>query len=196
MDNARLFALPSRDVAEPYEGDLPHVLSPFQARATAEGADFDQFAFDFIAKAGGTIEQVGGEVAGIPIDGIARGTNGQRYLIAAHGNFSDPKQPSLRRPDTVHKVGHRAMLLPPDHLPFVVIASHLPKPGTKAALYLARSRDHIFEVVATEGDLPGFWRLHALFNQVPPPREPLPAPWRVEMSQPRLSLEEPPASED
>lgn len=183
-----MFALPSQDPVELYEGDLPPVLAPFQARATAEGADFDKLAMDFLQTAGGSVAQEGGDVDGIPIDAIVRGANGRTYLVAAHGTFADTPQAGLRRVDTVHKVGHRASMLPPNHEPLLVITSHMPRPGTKAAFYLARSRHHIFDVVATTGDLAGFHRLQALLLDDPPPERPLPATWRVEISQPELPL--------
>ncbi|MDQ3956272.1 MAG: hypothetical protein M3285_12070 [Actinomycetota bacterium] len=191
MDNSRLFALPSQDDVELYEGDLPQILAPFQARATAEGADFDKVALDFLQTAGSSVLQVGGEIDGVPIDAIVRGRNGRTYLVAAHGTFADTPQAGLRRVDTVHKVGHRASMLPGGHEPLLVITSHLPRPGTKAAFYLARSRHHIFDIVATTGDLAGFHRLQTLLVDEPPPDGPLPATWRVEMSQPELPLETP-----
>ena len=191
VENSRLFSLPTQDSPELYEGDLPPVLATFQARATAEGADFDKLALDFLQSAGGTVAQVGGEVGGIPIDAIVRGENGSAYLVAAHGTFADTPQAGLRRVDTVHKVGHRASMLPSGHEPLLVVTSHLPRPGTKAAFYLARSRRHIFDVVATTGDLAGFHRLRTLLLEAPPPASPLPATWRVEMSQPELPLDTP-----
>jgi hypothetical protein len=191
VEDSRLFAIPAENATDLYEGDLPAVLAPFQARATAEGADFDKLALDFLETAGATVVQVGGEVEGIPIDAIVRGDNGRSYLVAAHGTFADTIQAGLRRVDTVHKVGHRASMLPDGHEPLLVITSHLPRPGTKAAFYLARSRHHIFDVVATTGDLAGFHRLQALLLDDPPPTSPLPATWRVEMSQPELPLDAP-----
>ncbi|MDQ3985967.1 MAG: hypothetical protein M3280_05655 [Actinomycetota bacterium] len=183
-ENVRLFAVEPHP-KEPYE-ELPSVHSPFQARAAAEGADFDHEAMGFIEAAGGTIEQVGGEADGIPIDGIVRGANGSSFLVMAHGTFSDTQKAGLRRVDTVHKVGHRASMLAPGHLPLLVITSHLPRLGSKAAFYLARSRANIFDVIATTGDFQGFTRLRRYLVNEPPPKNPIPAPWRIEMRQPTL----------
>jgi hypothetical protein len=180
----RLFPLPPPEEAEPFEGDLPAAGSYFQARATMEGADFDAEAFAFLVSAGGTIEQHGGDVADVPIDAIVRGTNGNRFIVAAHGMFDDTAQSGLRRVDTVHKVGHRAVILhKAGQLPLLVITSHLPRPGSKGARYLARTGDEIFDVVGTRGDLAGWQRVHRYLTAAPAPLTPEPAPWRRELSQ-------------
>jgi hypothetical protein len=184
IDDARLFTLP--EVNEPYEGDVPEAHSPFQARAVAEGADYDDVAFTYLESAGATIEETGVRIEGIPIDAIFRGTNGQRFLVAAHGTIDEGRKAGLRRVDTVHKVGHRAFLLPADAPPLIVLTSHLPRAGGKAAFYLARSADRIFDVVATTGDLPGFWRLKRYLTQTPAPDRPDDAAWRLVVQQGQL----------
>jgi hypothetical protein len=184
LDDARLFSLPP--ATEPYEGDMPESGSPFQARAVAEGADFDDLAFTYVESAGGTIEEVGPRIEGIPIDAIVKGSNGRRFLMAAHGTIDEKSKAGLRRVDTVHKVGHRAFLLPEDAPPLLVVTSHLPKAGSKAAFYLARSGERIFDVVATTGDLPGFWRLKRYLTETPAPTEPDPAAWRLVVQQGEL----------
>lgn len=184
VDDARLFSLPA--VAEPYEGDVPDGSSPFQARAVAEGADYDDIAFTYLESAGATIEQVGAQIEGIPIDAIVKGTNGKRFLIAAHGTIDEKRKAGLRRVDTVHKVGHRAFLLPEGAPPLIVLTSHLPQSGSKAAFYLAKSGDRIFDVVATTGDLPGFWRLKRHLTADPPPETAGDAAWRVVVQQGEL----------
>ena len=184
IDDARLFSLP--DVDGPYEGDVPEVASPFQARAVAEGADYDDIAFTYFESAGGTIEETGVRIDGIPIDAIGRGSNGKQFLIAAHGTIDEGRKAGLRRVDTVHKVGHRAFLLPKDAPPLLVLTSHLPRAGGKAAFYLAKSADRIFDVVATTGDLPGFWRLKSYLTKTPAPEQPSTAAWRLVVQQGQL----------
>jgi hypothetical protein len=181
----RLFPLPPpREEQAPFEGDLPASGSYFQARATTEGADFDVEAFRFLASAGGSIEQRGGDIADVPIDCLVRGTNGNRFVVAAHGTFDDTPQAGLRRVDTVHKVGHRAVILhKAGQLPLLVVTSHLPRPGSKGARYLARTGDEIFDVVCTRGDWGGWRRLHRYLTAEPAPTRPEPAPWRNELSQ-------------
>ena len=183
----RLFPVAGAASPDPFEGDLPAGPSYFQARAGIEGADFDDVAFAHLEQAGALIESRGGEIDDIPIDGVVRGPNGARFLVAAHGTFDDGPQSGLRRVDTLHKVGHRALLLSKGgHPPLLVITSHLPRAGTKAASYLAASRDEIFDVFATSGDLTGFHRLHRYLHESPPPRSPAPAPWRVRVHQGEL----------
>ena len=192
IDDARLFTLP--EPSELWEGDVPEVSSPFQARAVSEGADYDDVAFTYLESAGGVIEETNVRIEGIPIDAIARGTNGQRFLIAAHGTIDEGRKAGLRRVDTVHKVGHRAFLLPADAPPLIVLTSHLPRAGGKAAFYLARSADRIFDVVATTGDLPGFWRLKRYLTQTPAPSRPDNGAWRVVVQQGQL-LDQPASDE-
>jgi hypothetical protein len=182
-----LFSLTTEESPEPYEGDIPQTASPFQQRAVSEGAEFDAIAFAFIEAAGGTIEREVGEIEGIPIDGIVMGKNGRRFLLAAHGTIDDGPKAGLNRVDTVHKVGHRASLIPADAPPLLVLTSHLPVAGSKAAFYLALSADHIFDVVATAGDLKGFIRIKHYLNDEPVPREPQPAPWRAVVRQEELT---------
>ncbi|MEA2447441.1 MAG: hypothetical protein QOK47_1078 [Actinomycetota bacterium] len=184
FDDARLFSLPN--ATEPYEGDMPEGSSPFQARAVAEGADYDDIAFRYLESAGATIEQVGAQIEGIPIDAIVKGPNGKRFLIAAHGTIDEKRKAGLRRVDTVHKVGHRAYLLPEGAPPLIVLTSHLPQAGSKAAFYLAKSGDKIFDVIATTADLPGFWRLKKHLNEVPPSDAAGDAAWRVVVQQGEL----------
>jgi hypothetical protein len=184
LDDARLFSLPP--ASEPYEGDLPEASSPFQARAVSEGADFDDLAFTYLESAGATIEEVGPRIEGIPVDALIKGANGASFLVAAHGTIDEKSKAGLRRVDTVHKVGHRAFLLPEDAPPLLVVTSHLPRAGSKAAFYLARSADRIFDVVATTGDLPGFWRLKRYLTETPAPTAPDAAAWRLVVQQGEL----------
>lgn len=186
----RLFPVAGVATPAPYEGHLPEGPSYFQARASVEGADFDDVAVRYVAEAGGWVERRGGHVDDIPIDGVVRGTSGATFLLAAHGTFDDGPQSGLRRVDTVHKVGHRAALLAKgDNPPLLVITSHLPRAGSKAALYLARSREDIFDVVATTGDLGGFQRLRRYLNEAPPATEPGDSDWRHHVLQPALDLD-------
>ena len=179
----RLFSLDESEIQEPYEGDLPWHVSPFQQRSVSEGAEFDEIAFSFVEQAGGELERVGGEADGIPIDGIIKGRNGSRFLLAAHGTIDSGPKAGLLRVDTVHKVGHRASLISSSGPPLIVLTSHLPAAGTKAAFYLARSGGDIFDVIATAGDLAGFHRLQRYLTEVPALATPLAAPWRAVVRQ-------------
>jgi hypothetical protein len=176
LDDARLFTLPPQE--EPYEGDLPSQGAAFQARASAEGADYKWIAFEFLELAGAKVERIH-HFASIPVDAIVTGSNGRRFLVAAHGTIDDHAQSGLRRVETVHKAGHRAFLLPEDAPPLIVLTSHLPRAGTQPAIYLARSATRIFDVIATKGDLRGFTRLQTYLSQEPPLEVPLEGAWRV-----------------
>ncbi len=168
--------------AEPYES-LPDVDATFQGRAPREGAEFDELALAYLERAGATITQRGGKLAGISIDALVRGTNGKVFCVLAHGNLDDGRRPGLRRTDTVRKVGDSAFLLAQDRHapPLLVLTSHLPAHGGRsrqAAFLLSRHRRVIFDVVATTGDLAGFQRLGRYLTARPAPSLPEPAPWR------------------
>ncbi len=165
---------------EPFES-LPEVAAPFQGRGPREGAEFDQVALDYLESTGAVVIQRGGKIAGIPIDGLVRGTNGKVFCVLAHGNIDDGPRPGLRRTDTVRKAGDTAFLLAevPHTPPLLVVTSHLPtNPRRQAALLLSRHRRVIFDVVVTTGDLAGFHRLQRYFNTRPAPNRPEQAPWR------------------
>lgn len=170
---------PAQGGSEPFES-LPEVTAPFQGRGRREGSEFDQVALDYLESAGGVITDRGGKIAGIPIDGLVRGTNSKVFCILAHGNIDDGPRPGLRRTDTVRKAGDTAFLLAdvPHTPPLLVVTSHLPTQGRQAALLLSRHRRVIFDVVATTGDLAGFHRLQRYFTAQSAPERPDPAPWR------------------
>lgn len=173
---------------EPYE-DLPAPAAWFQARAATAGADFDDEAFAFVVSAGGHVERRGLSVAGHPVDGLVRGTNGVAFLVAAHGtpDAGVSPQDGLRRTDTVLKLGCRAVMwVRGGAPPLLVITSALPRAGSAAARYLADLGPDIFDVVAATGDLGGYLRLRRYLQSDPPLQLPLPAPWRARAHQ--LSL--------
>lgn len=184
----RLFVVDD-GAADPFEGDLPAGYAGFQARASAEGAEFKHVAFDLVEQAGGTIVRASCDVADVRVDALVRGRNGRDFVLLAHGNFDDGPKAALRRVDTLHKAGHRAFMLHAAQAPPVLlVASHLPLPGTKAAIYLARTGVALFDVVGRH-DLAGFHRLNRYLTRVPAPDRPEPAPWREEHRQGRFSFD-------
>ena len=176
---------------EPFEGDLPSAYAGFQARSSVEGAEFKQVAFELVEQAGGAIVRASCDVADVRVDALVRGRNGRDFVLLAHGNFDDGPKAGLRRVDTLHKAGHRAFMLHAAQAPpVIVVASHLPVPGTKAATYLARTGVALFDVVGRH-DLAGFHRLRRYLTTVPPPSEPEPTPWREEHRQGRFAFDVP-----
>ena len=170
---------PAAAAIEPFE-DLGGGAG-FQGRAKREGTEFKLDALDYLTRLGCEILFGGHHVAGYPVDALVRTVNGQRFVVAAHGVFDDGVQAGLRRTDTVHKLGHRAHALHRRGAArLVVVTSHLPTPGTAAAVYLADLHDDLGEwlvdVIATTGDLAGYHRLARQCTCYPvPPVEP--APW-------------------
>jgi hypothetical protein len=183
----KLFEVP-RSGPEPYENlPDPGESAYFQARASAAGADFKQIAKEWVEQAGGTIEADRMMVGVHPVDALVRGINGSRYLLLARGTPDGGPRAGLRRTDTVLKMGCRAVLIARrTDLPLLVVTSHLPTPTSRSGRILADLHKDIFDVVATEGDLGGFHRLHQYFTQVPRPTDPLPAPWRSRHAQESL----------
>lgn len=181
---------------DPFEGDLPGGYAGFQARSSVEGAEFKHAAFELVEQAGGSIVRASCDVHDVPVDALVRGRNGFELVLLAHGNFDDGPKSGLRRVDTVHKAGHRAFMLHAAQAPpVVVVASHLPLPGTKAAIYLARTGVALFDVVGRH-DLAGFRRLDRYLTAVPAPSRPEPAPWREEHRQGRFELDGPGGGDD
>lgn len=176
---------------EPYEA-LPEEVAFFQGRSSREGAEYDQEALAYLDSAGATVIQRGGKVGDVPVDAVVRGSNGKVFTVLAHGTIDDGKRAGLLRTDTVRKAGFSAFLLAEDvhAAPLLVLTSHLPVPkgrSRQAAVYLARCRRVIFDVVITEGDLAGFQRLRHYLTTDPAPKTPEPAPWRC-LSDEQLSL--------
>lgn len=136
-----------------------------------------------LERAGATVLQRGGKLAGIPVDGLVQGANGKRFCVLAHGNLDDGRRAGLRRTDTVRKAGNSAFLL---HEvigadPLLLVTSHLPQlegRSRQAAFLLALHGRVIFDAVATSGDLAGFHRLRRYMTATPAPDRPEPAPWR------------------
>ena len=167
---------------EPYDA-VPEAEATFQGRAPREGAEFDELALAYAERAGATVVQRGGKLAGISIDALVRGRNGKVFVVLAHGNIDDRRRAGLRRTDTVRKAGDSAFLLAEDpHTPpLVILTSHLPVyegRSHQAALLLSLHRRVIFDVIALTGDQAGFERLWRYLNERPAPAEPEPAPWR------------------
>ncbi|HEX2179058.1 MAG TPA: hypothetical protein VHL54_05995 [Actinomycetota bacterium] len=186
-----LFEVPTEAQA-PYE-DLPAAYAGFQALASAAGADFKQMAREWIEQAGGVIEAEKLKFDNYPADGLIRGANGARFVLLARGTPDDGPRAGLRRNDTVLKMGCRAMMIARrTDLPILVVASHLPDPGSRAGRILADLHADVFDVAATRGDLAGFRRFHRHLTQTPAPTEPLPSVWRADVfRQPDLFEPEP-----
>lgn len=182
---------------EPYEDPSISSATDGQARAKAEGTAFDQIAYDFIERSGGTIERGRHSVGVVNVDARVRGSNGKLFWILAHGNVdvdSSATLPGLRRTDTIRKAGNTAMLL--HHyelapLPVILVTSHLPGPKDRSATKLLQAhRPWIWDVIATYGDLAGYHRLRRYMNSSPAPTAPDRVDWcRAEWEQ--LTLGEP-----
>jgi hypothetical protein len=165
-----------------FEDLPPDVVSEAQARAVQQGKEFDADALDFLAALGATVVEEHPTFENYPLDALVEGANGERFYVVAHGtpDRSDRRQAGMRREETVLKFGFRALRLHQRGCPhrLLLLTSHLPREGTKAAFYLSELNDVVLDAVAIVGDLPGQQRLRAYFTGEPPVA-PLPAPWRA-----------------
>lgn len=150
----------------------------FQSRAPRAGADFKTMALALIRQAGGEILKTDFEIEGFPVDALARGENGQEYLVLARGTPDDQPRGGLRRTDTTLKVGFIAVQLARcQKLPILIVTSDIPEAGTQARRYLAALSNDVWDVVAHRADLRGFHRLRSHFCDSAS-RVPTDAPWR------------------
>ena len=185
------FKIVSNDVSGigPFEDLAPSERAAAgQARARREGNEFDQLAFEYVKSAGATIAATGLRIEGqVTVDARLVGANGKSFWMLGHGNLDDiGDKPGLQRTDTVLKTIGAAYILSRkvDHLPVLLVTSHLPKPTSAAGRQLSAAADLFFDVIATTGDLDGFHRLQSHFGDSRPVA-PSTAPWMISGDRPR-----------
>lgn len=173
---------PSSPSSEPYEGDIPNAAEAGQARAAAVGAEFKHRAMDYLRQAGAQVVRGPHKIGSYNVEAIIRGTNGQNFLVLAHGVLDDDNRAGLKRTDTLKKAGFDAVMIRQlRELPILLVTSHRPEKGVAAA-QLADCAGFIFDVIATQGDLAGYQRLQSYLHDEPFPGQ-LDAPWRDNPSQ-------------
>ena len=142
-----------------------------QARARAEGNEYDEIAYTFAENAGGRVTGKHFKIDHISVDGLVEGPNGNRFWLLAHGTVdTDGRQAGFRRTDTIRKAGSAASQLRQRFggFPVLVLTSNLPT-SPAARGWLRGHRNDFFDVIATTGDLVGFHRLHRYLTTAPPP---------------------------
>lgn len=119
-------------------------LDDFQSSATTQGRAFEQLVATQLRISGWTIVSEHERIAGAEIDIIADDPTGQRWWIECKGSWRGGV-PGLIRGDTTKKaVGVAAYLSTlPERQPYMVVASHLPKPGSVG--------DHMLTVAVEQG---------------------------------------------
>jgi hypothetical protein len=174
------------DPSEPFE-DFVDDDASFQSRASTSGREFKATVADFVTEAGATILVRAARSGPYPLDFVIEGSNQLRYVVLAHGTFDDTPDAGLRRTDTVKKLGFDVVQLSRrEEIPVIAVTSHLPNPGTAAAMFLADLTAELFDVVATTGDLAGF---HRLINHLQGRGDrPDNAPWRHATQPDQLNL--------
>lgn len=166
---------------EPYE-DIPNAAEAGQARAATVGAEFKHRAMDYLGQAGAQVVRGPHKVGSYNVEAVVCGTNGQRFLVLAHGVLDDDDRAGLKRTDTLKKAGFDAVMIRRlRDLPILLVTSHLPDKGAAAA-QLADCAGFIFDVIATYDDFAGYQRLQRYLHEEPFPGQ-LDASWRDNPSQ-------------
>jgi hypothetical protein len=103
----------------------------FQSMASTQGKDFETTVETFLKIGGWSIVQSHATVAGVEIDIIADDPQGRRWWIECKGSWRG-NTPGSKRGDTVKKAVGVAWYLSTldDRLPYMLVTSHLPTPGT------------------------------------------------------------------
>ena len=166
---------------------IPDPAPDFQARASQEGKAAQQYAEGLIAEAGFEIVAKNSRLRGlgVVVNLVGRDQAGGLWYFDVSGAFTTTRG-GLLRTDTVWKALGRAHVVAlnrtkPQHagVPYVLVSSHLPRPGSEGDVALrAAGAKAIFDVVemtspddlgrlvryATggfnldQGPLPGYWR--------------------------------------
>ncbi|HEX2294677.1 MAG TPA: hypothetical protein VHN37_05145 [Actinomycetota bacterium] len=172
------FDLFGRAASGPWEEHDLDRRADFQAVAVAGGHEYKAIAFKYLTAAGARIVRDGFRVGPFPVDAEIMGPSGNRFLVLMHGTPDAHAQSGLRRVDTLEKAGFFAMQLRRDQeLPILLLTSDLPYPGSRAAQYLAKLSEDVWDVIATRGDLGNYRRLSRVLRS-PDLASPPDAPWR------------------
>ena len=117
-------------------------MSDFQAESSKQGREFEDAVAFMLKAAGWTIDATKDKVEGIEIDIVATDARGVQWWIECKGSHRG-KTPGSKRGDTAKKaVGVAAVLSTlPDHRPYMLVTSHLPKTGTVADTMLRVARE-------------------------------------------------------
>ena len=181
--------------AQPYEDLGDDRATAGQRRSRREGAEFDQIALEFLTDCGAVVVKERFKVDSVTVGALIRGVaNDKTFWVFSHGNadYNAAHIPGLQRTDTVRKAGCWAYVVGRaiDHLPVLLITSHLPVPGTSADRQLFDLRPLFLDVVATNDDEPGRRRLINYFTDPGPLEVDESAPWQRPCSR-QLSLASP-----
>jgi hypothetical protein len=179
-----LFPLDTPTEPDLYEGDLEaDPVSESQARASRDGREFDEAAFEYLESCGARIIERYIRVVRYPLDALVEGANGARYFVDAHGTPDRTPRPQagMRRQDTALKFGYKALYLASrrEAQPLILVTSHMPTPELSSARILRElaTADALWDAVAVN-DFAGRRRLESYFWDTPAPAQPLSAPWR------------------
>jgi site-specific DNA-methyltransferase (adenine-specific) len=163
-------------------------VESFQARASKEGMAAQQLAAEVLTEAGFEIVKRNTRLRGlgVVINIVARDASGSLWYFDVSGAFTTTRG-GLLRTDTVWKALGRAHVVANNRraqktlagVPYVLISSHLPRPGSEGDVALrAAGPDAIFDVIemlsppdflrlqtyvtggftSDDRPLPGFWR--------------------------------------
>ena len=115
-------------------------MSDFQAKASHTGRSFEQFVVGALDFYGWTVTGQRVVIDGMEIDIVANDPSGVEWLIECKGSTGN--RPGAQRSDTTKKaVGVAAHLRGGGEVrPYMLVTSHLPKPGSVSAQMLERAQ--------------------------------------------------------
>jgi hypothetical protein len=134
----------------------------FQSAASRQGADFELLTISALQFHGWTVDESHAVIEGVEIDIVATDPTGRQWWIECKGSHRGAV-PGARRGDTVKKAVAVAWYLHsvPDRRPYMLVVSHMPKPGSVGDRMLTKARsaglfDHIqsLSFTAEMDDLP------------------------------------------
>lgn len=131
-------------------------MTDFQASATEQGKAFEAVVLNILLYEGWAIVDTHATVEGVEIDIVATDPSGAEWWIECKGSHRG-KTPGSKRGDTVKKAVGVAWFLSTleDRRPYLLVTSHLPKPGTVAARLLDAAVKHgLFADVRPVGLMP------------------------------------------
>jgi hypothetical protein len=123
----------------------------FQSMASTQGRDFETTVETSLKICGWHIIESHAVVAGVEIDIVADDPEGVRWWIECKGSWRGTS-PGSKRGDTVKKAVGVAWYLSllPDRLPYMLVTSHMPTPGTVGGRLLQAAQEHgLFQRVMT-----------------------------------------------
>jgi hypothetical protein len=127
-------------------------LSDRQSAASRQGREFEAYCETWLKIRQHRIVAVRWvhPVLGIEIDRVTEHPELGEIWVECKGSWESPTANGLERTDTLRKAIANAALLRyvEERRPYWLLTSHMPRPGSRGALWLAAARDLFDEVIS------------------------------------------------